>query len=241
MSTSNNPNDLSILTRLNEIGRTRRVERGLLCTGNDALNHLMGGGLERGSVTQFYGPSGSGKSVTIGRILGHVSDHGLGTCAFIDADHTAENAVAFWGRLGDLQAGVLIHEPETTEEALTVALAMAGAADLVVVDSLGAWDPQDPSSKRVGEVVRSLAAAADRSGAVVLVTNQIRRDIKRHCDVPLGGTHAIYHCSKILRLEAHPLRSKGVRVGVKIAAEVEKARIGPLRGATGTWDLEYLK
>jgi len=240
---TSHPSDLqACLTRITEIGKTRREAKGLLCTGNSALNHMLGGGLERGRVTQLYGPSGSGKSGTVGQILGHVADLALGTCVFIDADHTAESAAAFYGPLADLQENALIHEPVTAAEAASVAEALTGCADLVVVDSLGAFHRDDDDGEAPGRLVRRLAEKAERSGAVVIVTNQVRVDIRRGGQKKAYGDGLVkYHSSKVIRLESSPLRSKGVRVGLTIAAVLEKSHHGPLNGSQASWDLEYLK
>lgn len=224
-----------VLSRLAELGRTRRESRGKLSTGNDALNHLLSGGLERGRLTQLYGPSGSGKSVTVGQIAGYVGECGLGTVAFVDADHSIENAVAFYGPLSDLQDSVLVYEPTGPSEALEVSRALIGAADLVVVDSLGAFEPNTLSA---GQICCELAEAADRSGAVVLVTNQVRADIRRRREVAYGGQRPWVHSAAVIRLSASPLRSKGVRVGVQITADLEKPQGTQKRVA---WDLEFIK
>lgn len=187
----------------------------------------------------LYGPSGCGKSVTIGKILGHVADSEQGLTALVDVDHTADGAVAFWGPVGDLQEAVLIHEPRSSEEALIVAEALTRAADLVVVDSFGGFETE-PGNRMVGEAARRLSVAAADSGCAVLVTNQIRMDLKRRREKPYGDTRVMYHAHRVIRLEAHPLREKGVRVGVRIAGFLEKSFDGPLKGASETWDLEYL-
>jgi len=212
-----------------------------MCTGNESLNFMLGGGLRRGEVTQIYGPSGSGKSGTIGQILGHIADQSLGTCALIDADHTAENAVAFYGPLSDLQKGVIIHEPATAEEAKVVAVALTDCTDVVVVDSLGAFHPEDHGDTCPGSLIIRLSAAAYLSGAIVIVTNQVRVDIRRGGrKTAYGGISVKMHSGTIISLESKPLRKKGVRRGITVAAHREKFK-GKGGHPFGFWDLEYIE
>jgi circadian clock protein KaiC len=54
----------------------RRFDPALIPTGHDALNDILGGGIERGTVTFISGPTGIGKSTTGAQILSGIVEHG---------------------------------------------------------------------------------------------------------------------------------------------------------------------
>ena len=54
----------------------RTFDPSLIPTGHDALNALLGGGIERGTVSFVSGPTGIGKSTTGAQILSGIVEHG---------------------------------------------------------------------------------------------------------------------------------------------------------------------
>lgn len=56
--------------------RNQQVDRRQLSSGIDQLDHLMGGGLSRGTSTLFVGPAGCGKSTLGARFLASAAERG---------------------------------------------------------------------------------------------------------------------------------------------------------------------
>jgi circadian clock protein KaiC len=65
---------IEVYPRLMPNHESRTFNPTLLSTGNDGFDSLLGGGIERGSVTFISGPTGVGKSTTGAEILAGIAD-----------------------------------------------------------------------------------------------------------------------------------------------------------------------
>jgi circadian clock protein KaiC len=74
---------IEVYPRLLPDHRNRTFDPELLSTGTDALDSLLGGGIERGSVTFVSGPTGIGKSTAGAGILDGIADHGGTALAYL--------------------------------------------------------------------------------------------------------------------------------------------------------------
>jgi recombination protein RecA len=172
-------------------------------TGFAALDGVLGtGGWPRGSVVELYGPSSVGKTTLLLASVAHLQRAGAGA-AWIDADHTFDPGWA--AKLGVELERLPVAQPVTAEEALVIAqqLTESGALDLVVIDSAAALVPsleleagignQSPGlqGRVLGSGLRRLSGAAAKSGAAMVLLNQVRSRRGRageELEVSAGGT-----------------------------------------------------
>jgi len=89
------------------------TDRARLATGVDGLDSLLGGGIERGSVTVVSGPSGVGKTTTGTLFLRAAAERGEGAVAFL----FEELADDFRYRAGELGLGI---EPSVEDGLLDI-------------------------------------------------------------------------------------------------------------------------
>lgn len=108
-----------------------------ICTGLPALDYALGGGLARGQIYEVFGPESSGKT-TLGLYLaGYIQAQG-GMCAWIDADHSLD--VAYATLCSVHPDNFLVSETQNLEQGFYILerLAISGAVDWLVLDSLTA-------------------------------------------------------------------------------------------------------
>ena len=107
-------------------------------TGALSMDLALGvGGLPKGRIIEIYGPESSGKTTVMLHVIANAQKAG-GTAAFIDAEHALDPGYA--RRLGVNLDDLLVSQPDSGEEALTICetLARSGALDVIVVDSVAA-------------------------------------------------------------------------------------------------------
>jgi len=191
-------------------------------TGCEAVDDLLGGGFERGAVTQVYGPPGAGKTnlcltatvraVAAGETVVYVDTEGLS----IDRFQAVARAVAeeFGESVDDLAARVVIetaHDFEEQEQAVQDVADFADRAGFVVLDSAtGFYRLERPGDTEVGDTLRRVASQvthllglARRHDLAVALTNQVFTDPETDRDRALGG-HTLEHWTgTVLRLDRY--------------------------------------
>ncbi len=186
-----------------------------ISTGSQALDDLLGGGLERRTITQIYGEPASGKSTLClmaavaclrsGNSVVYIDTEGFSVERF--AQIAGENAGAFADRLylfepiDFAQQGSMIADTEGLLKKNGHA-----PAGLLVMDSATALyrtelDLGREALRKLSHHVIKLLGLAKKYDIPVLITNQIYMDVERDRVSGLGGT-ALEHLSKaIIRLE----------------------------------------
>ncbi|MCM2464726.1 DNA repair and recombination protein RadB [Methanoculleus oceani] len=184
-------------------------------TGSQALDDLLGGGLERRTITQIYGEPASGKStfclmaavasLRAGNSVVYIDTEGFSVERFTQL--AGENAGAFADRLylfeplDFAQQGAMIADTEGLLKRDGQA-----AVGLLVMDSATALyrtelDLGREALRRLSHHMIKLLGLAKKYDIPVMITNQIFMDIERDRVAGLGGT-ALEHLSKaIIRLE----------------------------------------
>ena len=95
--------------------------------------------MPRGRIVEIFGPESSGKTTVALHVVAEAQRPGI--AAYIDAEHALDPVYA--RKLGVDVDNLLISQPDTGEQALEICEALiAGAIDVVVVDSVGALVPQ---------------------------------------------------------------------------------------------------
>ncbi|TAJ45724.1 DNA repair and recombination protein RadB [Methanofollis fontis] len=183
-----------------------------LSTGSAPLDDLLGGGLERRTITQVYGEPGSGKSTLA--IMAAVSClRGGESVVFIDTEGfsadrfeqiAGEEAEALAERLylfepsDFVQEGAMIGEAEALLRAKNVGLIVMDSATALYRSELGTMKD---ALRTLSRHMVLLLGYAKKYEIPVLITNQVYMDVDTDVFFGLGGT-SLGHISKaILRIE----------------------------------------
>ena len=124
--------------RMGEVGEGQGVKA--VPTGSIALDQALGvGGLPRGRIVEIFGTESAGKTTLAMAAVAEAQAAG-GQAAFIDVEHAMDPAYA---RLIGVDVDkLLISQPDSAEQALEITEYMirSGALDIIVVDSVAAFD-----------------------------------------------------------------------------------------------------
>ncbi len=188
-------------------------------TGCSPVDELLGGGVERGIVTQLYGPPASGKTnlalsaavktAAAGGMALYIDTEGIS----VDRFEALARGAAPDGDIDTVASRVIISDAldfEEQREAVRDAGDLAERLDLIVLDSATGFYRLERDNDDEGETLRSvtkqithLLALARRHDLAVLATNQVYSDPDSDGSRarPLGG-HTLTHWSgSIVRLE----------------------------------------
>jgi DNA repair protein RadB len=189
-------------------------------TGCETVDELLGGGFERGAVTQLYGPPASGKTNLALSAAIEVAAGG-GSVLYIDTEGLSVDRFEQLARarvgddedVEDLAARVVITDAldfAEQEEAVRDAADLAAGVDLVVLDSATGFyrlerddEDQGATLRKVAKQVTHLLSLARRHDLAVVVTNQVYSDPDSDSSRPrpLGG-HTLTHWSgAVVRIE----------------------------------------
>ena len=160
-----------------------------ISTGSLGLDIALGvGGVPRGRIIEIYGPESSGKTTLMLHIVANAQKAG-GTAAFIDARRALDPSYA--AKRGVNLEELLISQPDSGEEALTICetLARSAAVDVIVIDSVAALVPRAElegdmgmatmgmQARLMSQALRKLAAILGKSKTMCLFTNQMREKV----------------------------------------------------------------
>ena len=214
-----------------------------ISTGSLALDLALGiGGVPRGRVIEIFGPEASGKTTLSLQIVANAQKAG-GVAAFVDAEHALDPDYA--KILGVDMEGLLIHQPDSAEQALDVveALVRSNAVDVIVIDSVAALVPRVEVEGEMGDqtvgaqarlmsrAMRKLTAIISKSRTTVIFINQIRMKIGVMFGSPEttpGGRALKFYCA--VRLEIRrigSLKEGEETVGNRCRIKVAKNKVAP--------------
>lgn len=202
--------------------------------GCPPIDDLLGGGLERGTVTQVYGPPAAGKTnlalcaavecAAAGERVAYIDTEGLSPDRFEQLlDSHEEDIKTLSSRIVVSEA----HTFEEQEEAVRDVEDLAAEVSLVVLDSAtGFYRLQRTEDEREGDALRSVArqvthllALARKHDLAVLITNQVFSDPDSDMVRPLGGNTLEHWTGTVLRIDRFR--------GGKRRATLEKHRSKP--------------
>ena len=188
-------------------------------TGCEAIDDLLGGGFERGAVTQIYGPPAAGKTNLALSAAVEAAARG-GSALFVDteglsADRMKQVAGARAERtdetIDDVAGRIVVSEAldfEEQERAVQDAADLASQVDLVVLDSATGFYRLERTVQEEGEALRAVArqithllSLARKHDLAVCFTNQVFSDPESD-QIRARGGHTLNPWSgAILRLE----------------------------------------
>lgn len=175
------------IMRLGDAHALKQIE--VIPTGALAVDLALGvGGVPRGRVVEIFGPESSGKTTLMLHVIANAQKAG-GLAAFIDAEHALDPGYA--KRLGVNLDDLLVSQPDSGEEALTICetLARSNALDVIVIDSVAALVPKAELEGEMGmatmgmqarlmsQALRKLTAVLARAKTTCVFTNQMREKV----------------------------------------------------------------
>ena len=171
------------------LGDAHLVKIDVIPTGALAVDLALGvGGLPRGRVVEIFGPESSGKTTLMLHVIANAQKAG-GLAAFIDAEHALDPGMR--RRLGVNLDDLLVSQPDSGEEALTICetLARSNALDVIVIDSVAALVPKAELEGEMGmatmgmqarlmsQALRKLTAILSKAKTTCIFTNQLREKV----------------------------------------------------------------
>lgn len=193
---------------------------GRLPIGCKALDELLGGGVERGTITEVFGEGGSGKSNIVLVLAAGVARAGKKAIIIDTEGLSLERLFQVAGGAADRRAAeelmrsIFVFDAadmDEQEEAVNKAIVLAEQredVDLIALDSatshyrryLGS-DEENRARTRLGLMVTRLLRCARTRKIPVLITNQVYTDIDAGRHEPIGGHHLGHSSKAILRLD----------------------------------------
>ncbi len=220
---------------------------GPISTGCAPLDALLDGGIERGAVTQVYGPPAAGKTnialsttaeaVVAGEPVVYIDTEGVSTARLEQI--LAPRATADGLDTDTVADRIKFKEPndfEAQQAAVKETRTLADEVGLIVLDSATGFyrlkrteDTEDGEALRtVADQLTHLLSLARRRNLAVLITNQVYTDPEGDRAQPLGGHTLAHWVGATLRVDRFR--------GGKRRATLEKHRSKAV-GATETFQI----
>src|SRR5205807_1255629 len=227
------------------LGDARALKQiSVIPTGALALDLALGvGGVPRGRVVEIFGPESSGKTTLMLHVIANAQKSG-GLAAFIDAEHALDPGYA--KRLGVNLTDLLVSQPDSGEEALSICetLARSNALDVIVIDSVAALVPKAELEGEMGmatmgmqarlmsQALRKLTAVLARAKTTCVFTNQMREKVGvmfgNPETTPGGKALKFYASVRIdIRRKETIKDAAGVAVGNHVKVKIVKNKVAP--------------
>ncbi|EKF85466.1 DNA repair and recombination protein RadB [Methanobacterium formicicum] len=189
-------------------------EKGKIPTSSP-IDSLIGGGVEKGCITQFYGPPGSGKTnITLNLLVQNAKNGKSGIFVDTEGGLSIERVKQLAGSdFNELASNIIVFEPSTfTEQDSTLRriekmVESGDKVDLVILDSAVAlYRVRDGDSSQInlelGRQMGLLTRLARKHDIAVVITNQVYASFEGEGMVePVGGTILKYRSKIMVELE----------------------------------------
>ncbi len=213
-------------------------------TGALSVDLALGvGGVPRGRVVEIFGPESSGKTTLMLHVIANAQKTG-GLAAFIDAEHALDPAYA--KKLGVNLDELLVSQPDSGEEALTICetLARSNALDVIVIDSVAALVPKAELEGEMGmatmgmqarlmsQALRKLTAILAKSKTTCIFTNQLREKVGvmfGNPETTPGGKALKFYASVRIDIRRRDTLkdAAGVAIGNAVKVKIVKNKVAP--------------
>jgi len=183
---------------------------------NSSLDLLLGGGIEKGCITQFYGAPGSGKTNVALKILYESTKNGS-KAIYMDTEGglSLERIQQIAGsNFNSIAGNIYLLEPKSfNEQQLCInniesLLKEDNSIDILIIDSIVALyriEEGDPSeiNKRLGREMAQLLVLSRTYDIAIVITNQIYSPFDSDDLIvePIGGTVLKYWSKVIVEIE----------------------------------------
>src|SRR6266436_916406 len=230
------------IMRLGDSRALKQIE--VIPTGSLAMDLALGvGGIPRGRVVEIFGPESSGKTTLMLHVIANAQKGG-GLAAFIDAEHALDPAYA--KRLGVNLEDLLVAQPDSGEEALSICelLARSNSLDVIVIDSVAALVPKAELEGEMGmatmgmqarlmsQALRKLTAILAKAKTTCVFTNQIREKVGvmfGNPETTPGGKALKFYASVRLDIRRKETLkdAAGNAIGNHVKVKVVKNKVAP--------------
>jgi DNA repair protein RadB len=183
--------------------------------GCPALDSLLGGGIESGALTEFYGEGGAGKTNICLQLTRNCVLEGKKPI-FIDTEGVSferleqicgdkyskiNSEILFFSPFSLLDQEQMVNEAiKLVEKSKSIGLIVLDSGTVFYRMSLGSDNEQEQRQNLSRQIILLLANAR-KFDLPVVVTNQVYQDIENDTIAPIGG-HILYHNAKaIIKLE----------------------------------------
>ena len=220
------------------------VEENIKIPTDSPLDIIMGGGIEKGCLTQFYGPPGSGKTNIVLQLLVSCAQNG-DKAIFVDTEGglSIERVKQISNnQFNSFAQNIIIFEPTTFNEQIDVLKKIENLLDskkekveLIILDSAVALyrlkeGDSTQTNRELGQQMALLSRIARKYNIAVVITNHIYSVFDSDGIIePVGGT-ILKYWSKIVvelaranalgersaTLKRHRSRPEGLRARFRI-------------------------
>jgi recombination protein RecA len=226
------------------LGDSYKVKIDVIPTGSLGMDIALGvGGVPRGRVVEIFGPESSGKTTLMLHIIANAQKAG-GLAAFIDAEHALDPAYA--RKLGVNLDDLLVSQPDSGEEALTICetLARSNALDVIVIDSVAALVPKAELEGEMGmatmgmqarlmsQALRKLTGVLSKAKTTCIFTNQIREKVGimfGNPETTPGGKALKFYASVRMDIRRKDVikDAAGTAIGNHVKVKIVKNKVAP--------------
>ncbi|HET8549971.1 MAG TPA: recombinase RecA [Bryobacteraceae bacterium] len=215
----------------------------VISSGSLSVDAALGvGGFPRGRVVEIFGPESSGKTTLTLHLIAE-AQKAEGVAAFIDAEHALDPTYA--RRLGVDIDNLLLSQPDSGEQALEIASALAatGDIDLIVIDSVAALVPKAELEGEIGDsfvgiqarlmsqALRKLTGLVSRTNTCLVFINQLREKIGvmfGNPETTTGGRALKFYSSARVEVRRGAAIKDGEQiVGNRTKIKVVKNKVAP--------------
>ena len=205
-----------------------KVER--LSTGSGPIDSLLGGGIEKGIITNVFGESGSGKTNLCVQVAAQVAEKG-GKVVYIDTEKGFSPERFTQIASDESLENMLVMEPVDFQEQIDRINELSTVVEnespeLIVVDSLvslyrlkATGDQIQEVNQKLSQQLSELSKIARQQDIPILVTNQVYTSFDED-DIELVGRDVPRYWSKCL------VKLSNLEDGIR-KAEIEKHRSLP--------------
>jgi len=209
-------------------------------TGIAELDRILGGGIPGGAVTEVSGPAGVGKSTLAMMVAAQAQRVGLAVAVIAGEPVLMPD---YLHHLGVDTESLVVLRPDTLEVALEAVRALVVGFRLVIVDSVAAFPSRYEQEGEIGDYIdgkieqvwdqahRCIGPALQRSGAALLLVNQIRERrgvLFGNPERQVAEEIIAYWASVRVDLRRVAwVREKGEVIGSRIQARVTKNKMAP--------------
>ena len=189
-------------------------EVGILTSGSDVIDSLLGGGFEKNIITTIYGPAGSGKTNIALLTLCTVIKNG-GKALYIDTEgsFSASRAQQILPNFSEFANNVLFLRPFTFDDQKKAFVKLKQTIEsspeeyqIIIIDSIAmlyrleVGKTLDVSfvNKELGIQLGLLTELTRKFNIPVLITNQVYSDFERKDKVNMVGGDMLKYTSKCL-------------------------------------------
>lgn len=217
----------------------------VISTGYREVDEITGtGGIPRGIVVELFGPEASGKGVLSMHICASAQKDGL-RAVWIDAEHQANKPWMIINGIDVDKMKVISPLLQSAEQVLQAMedIIVAGAAQIIVVDSLAALIPKAEIDKPMGEgqigimgaimskSLRKLTTLASKYKCTIIFINQIRDKIGVLYGSPEttpGGKSLGHYSSLRIRMQktSDKIEKNNEQIGIQSKVKIVKNRFG---------------